>query len=96
MSIKPLPGNAPMLHMHGRGLPFGTPLDATIHPAWLAYFSSLQQYTQPLGGNGPTTMRPINGLYIGQDFFDTTLGYKVTVKTLGPPVVWVNGAGTPV
>lgn len=96
MSIKPLPGNAPLLHSHGRFVRTGEPVDGTIHPAWLAYLSSLQQYTQPLGGNGPTTARPIYGLYVGMDFFDSTLGYKVTVKTLGPPVVWVNGAGAAV
>jgi hypothetical protein len=33
-------------------------------------------------------------LYIGQPFFDATLGYLVNVKSLNP-TVWVNGAGTP-
>ena len=47
---------------------------------------------KPLGGNGTTANRPTMGLYVGLDYFDLTLGYKVTVKSLNP-TVWVNGAG---
>lgn len=64
---------------------------------WQAFFSSVHDWLGPIGGSGPTTARPVNQsrnpLYVGQMFFDTTLGYPVFVKSLNP-TVWVNGAGS--
>jgi hypothetical protein len=63
---------------------------------WTAWFSALFGIVKPIGTNGTTAQRPIvtpnNQLYIGQGYFDTTLGYMVWIKSLNP-TVWVNGAG---
>jgi hypothetical protein len=63
---------------------------------WIAWFASLFRTVQALGTNGTTAQRPIPTaqlpLYIGQPYFDSTLGYPVYVKSLNP-TVWVNGAG---
>jgi hypothetical protein len=64
--------------------------------AWLAWLSALFGIVKPIGTSGTTAQRPIvtpnNQLYIGQGYFDTTLGYMVWIKSL-TPTVWVNGAG---
>jgi hypothetical protein len=67
-------------------------VDGRLTPMWVVWLSQLFNLVKALGGNGTTANRPTAGLYIGMDYFDQTLGYKVTVKSLNPPV-WVNGAG---
>jgi len=62
--------------------------------AWAGWFSTIHKIGQASSASGPTTARPTVNLYIGQPFFDATLGYLVNVKSLNP-TVWVNGAGTP-
>lgn len=66
---------------------------------WAAFFSAVGLYLRPVGQSGTTANRPVNSsttpLYIGQPYFDQTLGYMVWVKSLNP-TVWVNGAGTAV
>ncbi len=95
--LNPLPNASPIGSF--RDEKSGKMIDVRLHPLFNAWLSSLQGVVRPLGGYGPTTARPVNTaafpLSIGVDFFDTTLGYKVTVKSLNP-TVWVNGAGTPV
>lgn len=93
MSVTPFPNGAPLGHtidLKGQRQP------VHMHPMFQAWLSSVQNAVAPLNGNGPTTARPVNSsanpLQVGTDFFDTTLGYKVTVKSLNP-TVWVNGAG---
>lgn len=46
-----------------------------------------------LGGtpSGPTTSRPVP-TFIGQMYFDTTLGFSVWAKQLSP-AIWVDAAG---
>lgn len=93
MNVTPLPLGAPIgTAKDGQG----RPVNVSMHPQFQAWLSTVQNAIKPLGSNGPTTARPVstaaNPLYIGQDFFDTTLGLKVTVKSLNP-TVWVNGAG---
>lgn len=61
-------------------------------PPWLGWFSALNNVVQTFGSNGATTARPTSNLFVGQQFFDTTLGYPVFIKSLNP-TVWVNGAG---
>jgi len=51
-----------------------------------------------LGGgliSGPTTSRPSPPGFVGQLFFDTTLGYPVYAKQISP-AVWVDAAGVTV
>lgn len=83
MSLSPAPLNQDMSYKGG-----------WMNAPWRAWFSALFTLVQPLGGNGTTAQRPTTGLYVGLQYFDTTLGLPVFVKTVGPPVVWVNGAGS--
>jgi hypothetical protein len=66
---------------------------------WRAWFSSLFNQTQALGTNGSTALRPVATptvpLYVGQSYFDQTLGVPIWVKSLNP-TVWVNATGAPV
>jgi hypothetical protein len=71
------------------------PLDLS-KPMWSGWFSTVQRILQATSSSGPTTMRPTSNLYIGQFWFDTTLGYPVWCKTAGASPVWVNGAGAAV
>lgn len=64
-----------------------------ISREWANWLAGLWQLVGRTGLNGTTANRPTTGLYIGMDYFDTTLGYKVTLKSANPSV-WVNGAGT--
>jgi hypothetical protein len=45
-------------------------------------------------GSGPTTNRPIPS-FVGQPYFDTTLGFMVWAKQILPSV-WVDAAGVSV
>jgi hypothetical protein len=45
--------------------------------------------------SGPTSSRPTSPLFIGQGYFDTTLGFMVWAKQLLPPI-WVDAAGVQV
>lgn len=67
--------------------------------AWQAFLSAVGYYLRPLGQSGTTANRPVNSptqqLYVGQPYFDVTLGYMVWVKTPNP-TVWVNASGTAV
>jgi hypothetical protein len=74
------------------GQPLG-PLDLA-KPAWSGWFSTLQKIVQATSSSGTTAQRPTTSLYVGQFWFDTTLGLPVWVKTLSP-VVWVTAAGVP-
>jgi hypothetical protein len=94
--LSALPTTAPIGTVQGAD---GKDSAVRLHPLWNAWVTSLQAVAAPLGNNGTTAQRPTGTaaqpLYIGQDYFDTTLGYKVTIKSLNP-TVWVNGAGTTV
>jgi hypothetical protein len=67
--------------------------DKMISAEWNAYMQALYDLARVLGNNGTTANRPTSNLYVGQDYFDTTLGYKITIKSLNP-TVWVDGGGT--
>lgn len=43
---------------------------------------------------GPTTNRPVPG-FIGEQYFDTTLGFMVWAKQISPSI-WVDAAGVSV
>lgn len=52
----------------------------------------LQQFVfSGAASSGPTANRPA-GSFIGQGYFDTTLGFMVWISSLGP-TQWVNAAG---
>ena len=69
-----------------------------IDTDWASFFSSLQLLAFNDTRNGPTTQRPTNaqpGRFIGMRYFDTTLGYPVYLKSVGPDV-WARWDGTAV
>lgn len=61
--------------------------------AWTSFFEQIFNILTAMTQSGTTANRPTKFLWIGRNYFDTTLGYPVYVKSVGP-VVWVNGAGT--
>jgi hypothetical protein len=64
-------------------------------PAWAGWFATIQRISQATSSSGPTTARPTTNLYLGQFWYDTTLGLPVWVNSVGPPIVWHNAAGAP-
>lgn len=66
---------------------------------WRSYFESVNYWLRPLGSSGTTTNRPVDmsqiPLYIGQPYFDTTLGKPIWVKSKNP-TVWVDATGAAV
>ena len=81
MSLSPLPQTNLLTDSKG-----------VMTAVWQAWFGSIFQWLGPQGQAGTTAQRPTTKLYIGLQFFDTTLGLPVFVKSLNP-TVWVNGAG---
>lgn len=65
-------------------------------PLWQAFLSGVGYYLRPVGQSGPTSSRPVNTslipLYVGQPYFDTTLGHAIWVQTANP-VIWVDAQG---
>jgi hypothetical protein len=52
-------------------------------------------YQYVMGMSGTTDKRPITNLYVGVQFFDTTLGKPIYCKQLSP-IIWVDANGTTV
>lgn len=86
MSVSPLPSTRQISDVTGQ-----------LNVLWEAFFASVYFWLRPEGASGSTVNRPKPTgsvqLYVGQCYFDTTLGYPVYVKSINP-VVWVNGAGS--
>ena len=89
-TLSPPPSGADIATAPMSKVPLGK---LNLHSQWLAWFQQLWMFVRTLGANGTTAQRPAAALFVGQQYFDTTLGYMVAVKTVGPPAVWVNGAG---
>jgi hypothetical protein len=68
-------------------------LPATASAAWSGWFSLAQQILQATSSSGPTTARPTTNLYVGQFYFDTTLGFPVWCSAPGSSPTWVNSQG---
>ena len=84
----PLPGNA--------DLTVGdTPGKAgnRVSPPYRAWMTKVGNALINLGGKSTTAMRPVQNLYPGLVYMDTTLGKPVFVLTEGPPAVWVDATG---
>jgi hypothetical protein len=62
--------------------------------SWLRWFSDADKTIDAVRRSGPTAGRPTKDLFIGQVYFDTTLGYPVWLQSVGP-VVWVDSTGAP-
>ena len=85
MSLTPTPPDNQITDRNGR-----------LTGIWQAFMDSIGFWLGPVGQSGTTTNRPtdssLHPLYIGQAYFDTTLGFPVYVKSRNP-TVWVDGAG---
>ena len=79
-------------------LPDNSPIDDAgnkVNFSWLQWFSQVSSTINAARQSGTTAQRPTRLLWIGQQYYDTTLGYPVWVHSVGP-VVWHNGAGVAV
>lgn len=60
--------------------------------AWGQWIQRTQNIVRTLNTSGPTTQRPVDLLYIGIFFFDTTINKPIWLRSINPNV-WVDGAG---
>lgn len=67
----------------------------SLKPDWVSWLNWVDQLVGAMRQSGPTASRPTKGLWIGRQFYDTTLNYPVWVDSVGP-VVWKNAAGVTV
>lgn len=76
-------------------VPFQAPIadkDGAVTLAWRALLTRWQAAVQSLYQSGPTADRPTSGLWIGRQFYDTTLNQPVYVSAV-KPTVWRDAAG---
>ena len=66
--------------------------DGNVMPVWDQWFNRIHQISAIAQQSGPTADRPTSVLWIGRQFYDTTLGYPVLVHSVRP-TVWHNAAG---
>jgi hypothetical protein len=80
--------------MAGFDYPLGLLVDAdgNVMPVWDQWFNRIQQIASTGQQSGTTADRPTSVLWIGRQFYDTTLGYPVFVHSVRP-TVWHNAAG---
>lgn len=67
----------------------------TLRPAWASFFRALQQIGFNISRSGATASRPTSALagrFVGQNYFDTTLGKPIWLKSVNPDV-WVDATG---
>lgn len=67
--------------------------DGNVSPAYQQVFTLWGSFVTAGRQAGATADRPTSGLWVGRQWFDTTLGYPVWVKQVNPTVVWVNASG---
>ena len=88
MPINPIPTDPVMVDSQRR-----------VTPVYQAFLSSVHDWLGPVGQSGTTANRPVstpqNLVYVGQEYFDTTLGKPIWARTVSP-VVWVDATGAPV
>lgn len=59
----------------------------------MAFLTKLRTFVVANSQSGTTAQRPTTGLSPGDKYMDTTLGFIIHVRTVGP-VVWVRYDGT--
>lgn len=66
---------------------------------WQAFLSNVGYYLRPVTQSGTTANRPVDSsqiqLYVGQFYFDTSLGKPIWVKSRNP-TVWCDATGAAV
>jgi hypothetical protein len=66
--------------------------DLTSSTAWQAWFSRIHSIVVTGQQSGSTAKRPTTQVWIGRQFYDTTLNKPVYVSAV-KPVVWRDAAG---
>ena len=69
-----------------------------LNTDWASFLHSLQQTAFNISRSGPTASRPtstLDGRWIGMNFFDTTLGKPIWLKSVNADV-WVDATGAAV
>lgn len=76
--------------------PFISDEKGRLTPLYEALMSSIDYWLSPVGSSGATANRPLGStarpLYVGQPYFDTSLGKPIWVKSMNP-TVWVDATG---
>ncbi len=74
-----------------RDVPEGTSIPAS----WVQWISKVRTFAGSVSDSGATANRPTTGLFIGRQYFDTTLGKPIFLKTVSP-ADWVDATGASV
>jgi hypothetical protein len=56
---------------------------------WAEWFNQVYTIVFAVQQSGPTSQRPVDNLFTGRPYFDTTLGKPIWYKTAG----WVDATG---
>lgn len=64
-----------------------------IPRAWAVWFTNL--WVQVETGSGPTADRPTKNLFVGKQWFDTTINKPIWLRSVRPNV-WKDAAGVTV
>lgn len=64
-----------------------------IELPWLQLFSRWQRIIFATSEAGSTLSRPTKGLWIGRQFYDSTLGQPIWVAQVRPAIVWKDASG---
>lgn len=78
------------------GFPSDSPVvntDGFIASAWAQWATRVHAITNAAVSSGTTSQRPTKGIWIGFQFYDTTLNKPVFVSAVNP-IVWRDAAGT--
>lgn len=86
MALINSPPNSPVDTLTARGLL------AAPSEGWRAWFMSVYVVCGALTQSGTTAKRPVNLLWTGRTYFDTTLGKPIWYLTVG----WVDATGAAV
>lgn len=88
--------------LQGTVLTFTAPIPVGVQRVYVKNGTTLSINKPALGSVGPLELAPAYGttaqrpvpLVIGQQYFDTTLGYEIVASSVVPPV-WQNVSGSP-
>jgi hypothetical protein len=61
---------------------------------WLQWFGRVHNVAASLSQSGTTAQRPTSMLWLGRQYWDTTLNKPIWVQQVTPTVVWVLADGT--
>ena len=63
---------------------------------WGNFFTKVYTILLACSQSGTTAKRPTDNLFIGQVYFDTSLGIPIWCSAFGATATWVDATGTPV